>query len=251
MSQVVGDLAVPKYRQIADDLRRRIEAGEFAEAKGKLPSERDLSESTGAALETIRKAIGVLVDEGRVEVRRGAGAFVRDFARIHRRANKRMSADQWGAGKSIQAADVEDRKLDVVELTVTRQVGPDWVAELLGTHDVIVRDRVFVVEKRRVQAAQTYFPVEVVEGSLIEDEDTGPGGAPARLRELGYAPVAFEETVTARPAAAAELLRLKMRRGSTVVEIVRTSAAASGRIVEVNRMVLDADAYVLHWSFTS
>jgi GntR family transcriptional regulator len=248
---VVGDSTVPKYRQIADELRRRIEAGDFKATKGKLPGERDLSGSEDVSLETVRKALRVLVDEGRVEVRRGAGAFVRDFKRIHRHANKRMSADQWGAGKSIQEADVEDRKLDVVELSVTRRIGPDWVGELLGTRDVVVRDRVFVVENRRVQAAQTYFPRDAVEGSLIEDEDTGPGGAPARLRELGYDVVAYEEIVTARSATAEELLRLKLRRGATVVEITRTSVTADGRIIEVNRMVLDADAYVFHWTFTS
>lgn len=44
---------------------------------GKLPSIMDLTEETGLAPNTIRRAIKILVDEGLVETRQGRGTFVR------------------------------------------------------------------------------------------------------------------------------------------------------------------------------
>lgn len=242
---------VPKYLKVASDLRQRIAADEFSATGGQLPPERLLSTQQGYSLETIRKAMTVLVAEGLITIRPGAGAFVRDFTPIFRDANKRLSVEQWRAGHAIWSADLGLRPLDVVELTVTRQDAPEWVAKRLNSPSVVVRDRVFVVEKRRVQIATSYLPADLVEGTPIELDDTGPGGTFARLNDLGVAVVDFDEDVRARVPSPDEAKRLHLGRGSIVIEIIRNAKASDGRIVEVNRMILDADAYVLHWSFTA
>ena len=64
-----------RYRTIGDDLRRRVEAGEFAAGR-LLPSESELSASYAASRVTIRKALEVLRDDGLVESRQGFGWFV-------------------------------------------------------------------------------------------------------------------------------------------------------------------------------
>lgn len=63
-----------RYRAIADDLRQRVTAGEFA-AGHTLPSEAALSTSYGASRVTIRKALDLLRDEGLVDARQGFGWF--------------------------------------------------------------------------------------------------------------------------------------------------------------------------------
>lgn len=65
----------PKYRQIADDLRRRIESGELKPG-AQLPTETDLGEHYGASRNTIRDAIKMLITPGLVETRAGQGTFV-------------------------------------------------------------------------------------------------------------------------------------------------------------------------------
>jgi GntR family transcriptional regulator len=64
-----------RYRAIADDLRRRIDAGEF---KGNrlLPSEAELSRAHGASRVTVRRALDELREVGLVESRQGFGWFV-------------------------------------------------------------------------------------------------------------------------------------------------------------------------------
>jgi 8-oxo-dGTP pyrophosphatase MutT (NUDIX family)/DNA-binding transcriptional regulator YhcF (GntR family) len=71
--------SLPKYRQIADDLRARIQAGEFP-VDTQLPTKPELMSRYGAALGTIDSAIGVLRSLGLVETRQGSGMYVREPA---------------------------------------------------------------------------------------------------------------------------------------------------------------------------
>lgn len=64
-----------RYREIAADLRARVEAGEFV-AGGLLPSEAELSARYGASRVTVRRALDLLRDEGILDARQGFGWFV-------------------------------------------------------------------------------------------------------------------------------------------------------------------------------
>ena len=66
---------MPKHVQLADYLRARIDDGTYP-PRAKLPSEVTLVQETGFARDTVRKAIAILLDEGRIYVVRGLGTFV-------------------------------------------------------------------------------------------------------------------------------------------------------------------------------
>jgi len=66
---------LPKYRQIAAELRARIEAGEFP-VGAQLPSIGELQAAYDAAKGTVDEALAVLRELGLVETRHGAGSFV-------------------------------------------------------------------------------------------------------------------------------------------------------------------------------
>jgi len=68
--------AVPPSRQIADTIRGRIASGEYAHG-GMLPSIMALAEEFGVTTNTVRKALGILRDEGLIESVPGYGTFVR------------------------------------------------------------------------------------------------------------------------------------------------------------------------------
>lgn len=65
------------YRVIVEQLRSRIQAGEFGR-NGKLPTEEQLMEQYGATRYGVRKALGSLADMGIVFSMRGSGVYVRD-----------------------------------------------------------------------------------------------------------------------------------------------------------------------------
>ena len=65
-----------RYRDIAEDLRRRIADGEFSPGQ-QLPSIATLQQRYDVpGLNTIRQAQQLLVDDGLLETRQGVGAFV-------------------------------------------------------------------------------------------------------------------------------------------------------------------------------
>lgn len=66
----------PLYRALAADLRMAILEGAIAPGQA-LPSEHDLQQHHGLSRHTVREALRVLLAEGLIERRRGAGSFVR------------------------------------------------------------------------------------------------------------------------------------------------------------------------------
>jgi DNA-binding transcriptional ArsR family regulator len=65
---------IPPSRHIADDLRRRIAAGEW-QPRQQLPSNRALAAEYGTTPRTVSKALRVLEDEGLVEIAANWGTF--------------------------------------------------------------------------------------------------------------------------------------------------------------------------------
>lgn len=71
----IGQVRTIRYREIADDLRRRITEGELGAGRV-LPSEAELSSSYSVSRVTIRKSLEMLRLEGLVDSRQGFGWFV-------------------------------------------------------------------------------------------------------------------------------------------------------------------------------
>lgn len=65
----------PRYRQIAEELRAQIEAGELRPGS-RLPSELDLRDRYNASRNTVRDAVKLLAGQRLIETRHGQGMFV-------------------------------------------------------------------------------------------------------------------------------------------------------------------------------
>ena len=92
------------YRQIAEQLRALITAGEWA-VGSRLPAERDLAKQLGVSRPSVREALIAMEVEGWVEVRTGSGVYVLDrTAASHASARAtRISPDEWGPLELIRA----------------------------------------------------------------------------------------------------------------------------------------------------
>ncbi|MFC9161907.1 GntR family transcriptional regulator [Streptomyces fungicidicus] len=241
----------PKYQRIADSLREAIQSGEYGPGD-RLPGENDLMAAHGVARMTARQALGVLRDEGIAEARKGAGVFVRTFRPLRRRGIQRLARDQWGNGRSIWSADIESRALEVDQISVSEETAPARIRTVLdlAAEDVTcVRRRRFVLDNKPVLLATSYLPLDLVAGSAITQEDTGPGGTYARLAELGYEPVHFREEIRSRMPSSDEVTLLSLASGTPIILICRTAFTDQGRPIEVNEMTLDAASYVLEYDF--
>ncbi|MFI6658110.1 GntR family transcriptional regulator [Streptomyces sp. NPDC050523] len=240
----------PKYRRIADDLRAKIDAGDFRPGD-RLPGENPLAAEYGVAGMTARQALNALKKEGLVESRKGAGFYVRSFRPIRRRGIARLSRGHWGSGASIYSAD-DGRDL-TSEATILGQVtAPPAIASVLGLEgadSAFGRSRRFIVENRPILLSTSYLPYDLVAGTRITEADSGPGGIYARLADLGRAPVHFREEIRVRAPSTEDAEGLNLSADTPVINIVRTAYDESGRAVEVNQMVLDSLAYILEYEF--
>ncbi|MCX8282389.1 FadR/GntR family transcriptional regulator [Phyllobacterium sp. 0TCS1.6C] len=63
------------YRQVADQIRQRIEGGAFSVGE-RLPGERELAEELSVSRPTVREALIALEVEGLIHIRMGSGIYV-------------------------------------------------------------------------------------------------------------------------------------------------------------------------------
>ncbi|AUA14111.1 UTRA domain-containing protein [Streptomyces sp. SID8382] len=239
----------PKYQRIADELKDAIRRGVYSPGD-RLPGENDLMATHGVARMTARQALGVLQSEGLTEARKGAGVFVRAFRPLRRRGIQRLAQKTWGNGRSMWSADTDGRDLQVDQVSVTERPAPTQIANVLGLDEgaaVFVRSRRYILDGKPVLVATSYLPAELVAGSPITQEDTGPGGIYARLAELGHKPAHFREEIRSRMPSRDEAEQLSLSMGTPVILVCRTAFDDEGLAVEVNEMTLDSASYVLEY----
>ncbi len=109
------------YRQIADQLRHLIAAGEFP-AGERLPAERDLAVQLRVSRPSVREALIALEVEGLVEIRGGSGVYVR----AKPNGARRPAADgEWGPLELIRARALIEREVaaQAAQLASRRQIG--------------------------------------------------------------------------------------------------------------------------------
>lgn len=245
-----GDAGATKYQRIVDDFERAIAEGRY-KFDHQLPTEAVIMDEYSVSRPTAHRAMVELEARGLVEVRRGVGAFVRHWTPMLRDITKRMSAEVWGRGESVWKLETEGRAYDVDSVRVQQVKAPSHVAAALGEESAWLRRRRHTVDDRPVMLSASYYPASIVAGSAITQETTGPGGAPARLAELGHGAVKHSERYRVRSATADERRMLKLPKGSSVVESARQSRDAEGRTVEVTEMVAAPDAFVYQFDYTS
>jgi GntR family transcriptional regulator len=241
------------YEAIADELRAKIDSGELAPGD-EVPGEKKLIATYGVSRDTAWKALQVLRDQGLTETRQGAPTRVRKFERIIRPASRRLAKEVWGEGKSVWSEDVVDKQPTALDVEVHRVELDARVARMLGMEEgqmAVRRSRRYAIGPKPVMRAVSHIPADLADGTPIAEVDTGDGGTYGRLKDIGHAPTCFREEVKSRMPTKAEKDWLGIQRGTPVIEIVRYAAEASGRVVEVNEMVLDSSSYVLEYVIPS
>jgi GntR family transcriptional regulator len=242
----------PVYKQIADHLRAAIDSGRLGEGD-QLPSEAQLMEHYGVARMTVRNAINLLQEEGRVTSEHGRGVYVRRLPPIRRLDSDRFARRHRKDGKAAFIAEAEHTGgTPIVDsLKVSRAVvPPSEIANRLklGANDrVTVRSRRYLMDGRPMETAVSYIPADLADGTPINDPNPGPGGIYARIEEQGHVLGRFTEEVSARQPTPDESAALSLPPGVPVIHLVRTAYDMDDRAVEVCDTVMAADVYILSY----
>lgn len=109
------------YRQIAEQLRLLITAGEWAVGT-RLPAERDLARQLAVSRPSVREALIAMEVEGWVEVRTGSGVYVLDrSSRAPTRQVTKVPADEWGPLELIRARRVVEGEVAAMAATQAKR----------------------------------------------------------------------------------------------------------------------------------
>jgi GntR family transcriptional regulator len=243
----------PPYRQIAAMLRDAIHAGKIGPGE-RLPSEAELIDHFGVARMTVRQAIQDLKGEGLVVAEHGRGVFVRPMPPVRRLASDRFARKHRTEGKAafLVEADKVGYSPGVDRIKVDRGPAPQSVAErlrLAPQAEVVIRARRYTANGRPIETAVSYIPLDMAQGTKIEEPDTGPGGIYARLEETGHVLDRFTEEVGARMPTPDERRDLEIGPGTPVLTVLRTAYDTNDVAVEVCDTVKVAPAYLLEYEF--
>ena len=110
------------YRQIAEQLRPLITAGEWA-VGARLPAERDLARQLGVSRPSVREALIAMEVEGWVEVRTGSGVYVLDRNSRASQASRvqQLAPDEWGPLELIRARRVVEGEVAAMAATQAKR----------------------------------------------------------------------------------------------------------------------------------
>lgn len=239
----------PAYVRIADDLRKRIKAGNLRRGD-RLPSEREICEQWDVSNITARAAIAALRGEGLVESVRGKGTFVRKETPLVRLAPQRYFRSQHKP-TYVQEAERAEQPLEV-DRSVSETVAPEAIAERLGVEPQagVTRTDYFIrMGGKPVSMSESWEPLALTGTTTVRKPDEGPHadkGIIGRFEAIGYLVDEIEEILDCRMPTQAEARRLEIPSGVPVIAIQQTWRAAEVPVCTVD-ITFPADRYELHY----
>lgn len=212
----------PRYQTIADDLRARLEHGEFSAGRV-LPSESELSGAYQVSRITVRRALDQLREEGLVVSRQGFGWLVAVDP-------LRQSLGRLGTIESQLAEagiDSERRVLDFGYVAPTGRV-----REVLGGDSVLRVRRVNLADGEPFAVVTVWCPDDLA-GELSRSDVERRSFHDLLGVEIGQA----TQTIGAGAAGEEEAELLRIPVGSPTLECERVTSAVGGRAVLVSHFV--------------
>jgi GntR family transcriptional regulator len=244
-------VAEPLYRQIADELRSRIESGEIAPG-AKLPTELELREEFGnASRNTVRDAIRSLTAKRLVITRPGQGTYVVDRIEPIGITLSTDSITGLGGGEGVAYmtdARAQMRRPDATVPRVEIQLAAGRIARELQVNQssaVISRHQKLSLDGKPWSMQTSFYPMKFVEmgaTKLVEAANIAPGAVRYIADTLGLEQVGYQDKVLARPPDEDEATFFKLpENGVAIIETVRTAYERSGTPIRCTVTVWPAD----------
>jgi len=214
-----------RYRTIADDLRRRVGAGEFAAGRT-LPSESELSAEYAASRVTIRKALELLRDEGLVDARQGFGWFASVDP-------LRQSLGRLGTIEAQLASSGVSSERRILDFGFVK--APPRAREVLGVTTVLEVRRLNLADGHPFARVTVWCPEALGARLSREDVERAP------FYELLDQPLGGAvQTIGAAAAAPSDAALLEVPVGSPVLRCERVTSSAGGAPVLLSEHVFPA-----------
>jgi GntR family transcriptional regulator len=243
--------ADPMYRQIAEDLRSKIEAGELPRG-AQLPTEIELRDQYDASRNTVRDAVKWLITRGLVETKPGQGTFV--VEKITPFVSTLTGDPETGFGGGEDDIYALEVKATLREPTATvprieiQQVSETTAPELqLGAGSTVVsRHQSRSIDGTPWSLQTSFYPMSfVTQGAnrLIEASNIEEGTVSYLLKTLGVDQAGWRDVIVVRTPNQIETAFFKLPDDGrvSVVETRRTTFDSHGKPVRLTVSVYPAD----------
>ena len=214
-----------RYQVIADAIRTRLAAGEFAAGRV-LPSEADLSEAYEASRVTIRRALESLRAEGLVESRQGYGWIA--------------AADPLR--QDLGRLDTIERQLAAAGIRSERRVlafqfvpAPPRAAAVLGERTVLEVRRLHLADDEPFARVTVWCPESI--GARLSRADVERASF---LEQLGVELGGATQTIGADAVSEEDAALLEVPVGSPILVAERITRSAEGLPVLMSELVFPA-----------
>ena len=221
-----ADAGITRYLQLYSILSQSLADGEFKTARA-LPSEPDLVARYRVSRTTVRRALQLLEQEGRILRRRGSGTYAKG-SRVH----------------SSMAFDVQSLYGDAPAITegaeILNRASVDVPASLQAAHPELGAEA-FGVQRARsengeaIQLGVTYVPEGVARRHGLKRGGTGG------LEKLAKEVRGVEQVTTAVAADAVAAKQLKVAIGSPLLRIRAALLDNNGELLAVDESLLRPD----------
>ena len=235
--------AVPLYRQLSEDLKKRIECGEFCTGQS-IPSEAKLCEQYKVSRITVRNAIADLVEQEILVTYHGKGAFVRG-PKISSSLNTFNGFTYFCNMNNI---DTYTHMLKAQKQSASTMISKKL--ELEDITDIIYLKRLRHVNKKPVMIEHIYLPcsrfsflldVDMENKSLYEEIEKHSG---VRLQDNCYTSIVLETSLTTEE----EQKLMNLSKPDAVFVLTETVYLNTGKPVHVTKQILSVDFFIFFLS---
>jgi GntR family transcriptional regulator len=231
------------YRRIAAELRAAIRSGELRPGT-QLPSEQELMQRYDVSRNTVRLALGSLANEGVIATAPGRRAIVRERVALTYYASRAERVDQLAGEADSYVREVHEQGREPSQVFQLRIVpAPLEIAERLQIEEgdsTAVRGLVRFVDGQPWSLQDSYYPMELAEGTDLMSPADIQRGTTQVLRELGHPQIGYVDELSTRMPTPEEASTLQLGTGTPVLVYVRTGYSAA-RPVRVTATVFSGD----------
>lgn len=242
----------PMWKQIAEDLRQKIEAGGLGRDGKPLPTELELQAEYNASRNTVRDAVKWLVTRGMVYTRSGQGTFVTQkidpfVTRLSSDRTPFVGDDTTAAYASEVASRLRRPEVSVPRIEIQRPTGiAASELQLPADASVVSRHQQRLIDGLPYSLQTTFYPMRLVElGAirLIQAVDIVEGAVGYIKAAIGIEQVGWRERVVVRVPDANEtgFFNLPDDGRIAVLEFARTGYDQTGEPIRVTITTYPAD----------
>src|SRR5260370_32620444 len=236
------------YRQIAEDLRQKIESGELSHGT-QLPTELELRDQYDASRNTVRDAVKLLITRGLVETRPGQGTFVATKFDPFIITLDWETGFSGGEGSAYYLSEVSAERRTATVSVPRIEIQPAGAApelQLERDSTVVSRHQQRFIDDTPWSLQTTFYSKSLVDRGavrLFQAEDIPTGTVRYLEVALGIKQVGWRDTIKMRAPSATEASFFKLPDDGRVAvfEVRRTAFDEQGKPFRLTVSVYPSD----------